>query len=133
MLIGLGASAPTYYPQVAEQLGADIALSEHAGVANAVGAIVGKIRVQRQATITRKKNGTYVADGAPFVELDEAVAAVERRLRDDVGNLADKAGADNIELTASRADNIVLIEGQEFFVDATITVAGSGRPRRRSG
>ena len=30
-----------------------------------------------------------------------------------------------------RADNVVSIAGQDFFVDATITVTGSGRPIRR--
>ncbi len=131
-LIGLGASAPTYYPRVAERLGTDIALSEHAGVANAVGAIVGKICVKRQATITQKKNGMFVTDGASFAELDDAVAHVRERLETEVSELAERAGAIDIALATDRADNVVLIDGREFFVDVTISVAGSGRPLRRS-
>jgi N-methylhydantoinase A/oxoprolinase/acetone carboxylase beta subunit len=40
-LIGLGASASTYYPAVAALLGAENAVPEHADVANAIGAVVG--------------------------------------------------------------------------------------------
>ncbi len=129
-LIGLGASAPTYYPDVATMLGAELFVSEHAGVANAVGAVVGKVRVMRSTTITRKKNGSYVANGAAFASLDEAADAAESQLLDRVSELAERAGAADVELTAERADNIVAIDGQDFFVDSTITVAGTGRPRR---
>ncbi len=130
-LVALGASAPTYYPEVARALGADIVMSEHADVANAIGAIVGTIRIRRQSTITQKKNGTYIFEGAPYVELDAAVAAAEEVLGREVNELGDRAGADTIELSVERADNIVSIAGQDFFVDATITVTGSGRPFRR--
>jgi N-methylhydantoinase A/oxoprolinase/acetone carboxylase beta subunit len=132
MLIGLGASASTYYPEVARRLGTSIALPEHAAVANAVGAIVGKIQIKRQATITQKKNGTYVAAGGSFADLDAAIVHARVRLEAEVSELAEKAGADGIELTTERVDNVVLIGDQEFFVDATITVTGSGRPLRRS-
>lgn len=131
-LIGLGASAATYYPDVAERLGADLAVPEHAAVANAVGAIVGKVRLRRQATITQKKNGTYVAGGSAFADLDDAIAATSHRLTSDVDELASKAGVERIEMTTDRTDNVVLIDGREFFVDATIIITGTGRPLRRS-
>lgn len=129
-LIGLGASAPTYYPEVARRLGAELFLPEHAGVANAVGAIVGKVRILRTTTITRKKNGAYVANGVAFADLDDAANATEVHLNTEVGELAERAGAHNPELTIERTDNVVQIDGQDFFVDATITVTGTGRPRR---
>ncbi|MEY4174483.1 MAG: hypothetical protein RI900_1648, partial [Actinomycetota bacterium] len=47
-LVGLGASAPTYYPRIAEVLGAESRIPEHAGVANAVGAVVGRVRISRE-------------------------------------------------------------------------------------
>jgi len=129
-LIGLGASAPTYYPAIASQLGADLFVSEHAGVANAVGAIVGKVRVVRATTITRKKNGSYVARGSVFADLDQAAAAAEQELVAEVFELAERAGASSPELDTDRVDNVVVINGQDFFVDSTITVTGTGRPRR---
>lgn len=129
-LIGLGASAPTYYPAIAERLGAELFLSKHAGVANAVGAIVGKVRVTRATTITRKKNGNYITNGEPFPDLDQAALAAEQKLSAQVKELAERAGATDPELTVERVDNIVPIDGQDFFVDSTITVTGTGRPRR---
>ena len=129
-LIGLGASAPTYYPDIATRLGAELFLSEHAGVANAVGAIVGKVRVMRSTTINRKKNGSYVTNGSAFTTLDEAAKAAEEHLSALVFELAERAGAGNPELETERVDNIVAIDGQDFFVDSTISVIGSGRPRR---
>ena len=42
----LGASAPSYYPAVGETLGCPMVLSEHAGVANAIGAVVGRLHCQ---------------------------------------------------------------------------------------
>lgn len=131
-LIGLGASAPTYYPAVAKRLGADLAVPEHAAVANAVGAIVGQVRLRRETMITQKKNGTYVADGSSFADLEDAVASTRDRLASDVDELASKAGVERVEMTTDRTDNVVLINGREFFVDATITVTGTGRPRRSS-
>lgn len=129
-LIGLGASAPTYYPDVAQRLGADLLLPEHAGVANAVGAIVGKVRVVRTITITRRKNGAYVANGITFADLDDAAHAAEGYLDTEVSELAERAGTNNPEVTVDRIDNVVKIGGQDFFVDATITVTATGRPRR---
>ena len=37
-LVALGASAATYYPTIANQLGAELIVPDHAGVAGAVGA-----------------------------------------------------------------------------------------------
>ncbi len=130
-LVALGASARTYYPEVATALGADLVMSEHADVANAIGAIVGTIRIRRQSTITQKKNGAYIFEGAPYVELNAAMAAAEAALGREVNELGDRAGADTVELSVVRADNIVSIAGHDYFVDATITVTGSGRPFRR--
>lgn len=129
-LVGLGASAPTYYPAIAAKLGAELVLSPHAGVANAVGAIVGKVRVARSTTITRKKNGDFVANGNAFADLEQAAAAAERTLAADVLDMTERAGATQPDLDTERVDNIVMIDGQDFFVDSTITVTGSGRPRR---
>jgi len=93
-LIGLGASAPTYYPAVAEMLGAENAVPEHADVANAVGAVVGRVRIARSATITCPAEGRFRAllpEGArDFAGFDEARAAAETAL----GALARAAAAD---------------------------------------
>ena len=42
-VVGLGASAATYYGAVGERLGTEVILPQHAGVANALGAVVGQL------------------------------------------------------------------------------------------
>ena len=132
-LVGLGASAATYYPKVAECLGATVVLSEHAAVANAVGAVVGRVREHRSATISRKKNGTFVSHALDhpqgFADLEQAAAHAEQILADTVRARAMRAGAAAVELTVDRLDNVVVMDGTEFFIDSVVTVTATGRPR----
>ena len=58
-VIGLGASAATYYPAVGRALNCDVILPEHAAVANAIGAVVGRITVRRSGTITAPSEGIF--------------------------------------------------------------------------
>jgi N-methylhydantoinase A/oxoprolinase/acetone carboxylase beta subunit len=58
-VIGLGASAATYYPAVGRALNCDVILPEHAAVANAIGAVVGRITVRRSGTITAPSEGVF--------------------------------------------------------------------------
>ena len=51
-VVGLGASASTYYPAVAAVMGTGAVIPEHAGVANAVGAVVGNVRVFARASVS---------------------------------------------------------------------------------
>ncbi len=138
-LVGLGASAATYYPDVGECLGALVVLPEHAGVANAIGAVVGRVRIVRSAAITRKKNGTFNAHVggtvSAFDDLEHAAQHVESELRLEAVRRAAESGADEVEITVERADNVAIVEGAELFVDSEITVTAAGRPHlfRRSG
>ncbi len=50
-LVGVGAPAPVLFPQVKAILQTEICLPEHAGVANAVGAIAGDVRLQETAEV----------------------------------------------------------------------------------
>ena len=46
-VIGLGASASVYYPAVGDSLGCRMDLPQHADVANAIGAVVGRVTIRR--------------------------------------------------------------------------------------
>ena len=56
-VVGLGASAPSYYPAVGERLHCRMILPEHAGVANAIGAVVGRLTLRRSGTVTSPAEG----------------------------------------------------------------------------
>lgn len=132
-LIGLGASAHSYYPAVGRAIGAETILPAHAGVANAIGAVVGRIKMRRAGTVTSPVEGRFRAhlEGGPqdFASRDAALDALERSLRADAEAEAVAAGAVDIHVTATRDIKIAGVEAREIFIEAIITVEAAGRPR----
>ena len=136
-VIGLGAPAPAYYPAVAARLGTRAVVPEHAGVANAVGAVVGGVRVQAAGTITKPDDALYrvFAGGSPrdFPDLETATAharcMLEARARQD----AIDAGVDEVDLSFERHDKVAVVEGRETLVERTVIAVASGRPRFAAG
>jgi N-methylhydantoinase A/oxoprolinase/acetone carboxylase beta subunit len=136
-VIGLGASAPVYYPAVGQRLGCRMVLPEHAGVANAIGAVVGQVRQVAQGVVTGAGEGRYavhLAEGPKvFADRDAALEALETALSQEVRERADRAGAAELTLRAAREIREVEIEGRAMFVEAAITVTATGRPRVAHG
>ena len=132
-VIGLGAPAPAYYPAVAARLGARAVVPGHAGVANAVGAVVGRIRVRAAGTVTRPDDGIYrvFAGAGPrdFPDLERAVAHARSVLEAQARQGAIDAGAGGVDLSLERDDSIAVVEGRETLVESTLTAVASGRPR----
>ena len=91
-LVGLGASAATYYPLVASLLGAECRVPADADVANAVGAVVGRVRLSLGCVISAPQQGQYLAHvagytPAMFTDLPSARSYA-------AGHLADQLAAD---------------------------------------
>jgi len=132
-LIGLGASAPTYYPAVAELLGAENAVPEHADVANAIGAVVGRVRIARSVTITCPAEGRFRAhlpEGAEDFTSFEAARAVASAALDAVTRAAaSQAGAAEAQVTLTTDIRDAIVEGKAMLVEATVTATATGRPR----
>lgn len=132
-VIGLGASAPTYYPAVGDALNTLMILPAHAGVANAIGAVVGRITLRESGSVTAPAPGLFRAhlpEGPQdFHEETEAVARLEAALTEKAGRRAAQAGAAEIDRRVTRDIRRAEVEGQETFVAAEITVEVSGRPR----
>ena len=132
-VIGLGASAPTYYPHVADRLRTDAMIPEHAGVANAVGAVVGRIRVTAEASISQPEQGRYrvYSSQAPrdFAALEEAAGFADTILRDEARAGALDAGAGEIEIRVNREDKTAVIEGKEQVIETIMRATASGRPQ----
>ena len=136
-VVGLGAPAPAYYPAVAERLGTRAVVPEHAGVANAVGAVVGGIRVQAAGTITTPDDGLYrvFAGASPrdFSDLESATAHARGMLEARARRDAIDAGADEVDLSFERHDKVVVVEGRETLVESMVVAVASGRPRFAAG
>lgn len=132
-VIGLGASAPTYYPAVGQALHARMILPEHAGVANAIGAVVGRVTLRRAGTVTAPSEGKYrvhLATGPlDFTTPEEAMAHLEAVLRMQAEDEVRAGGAEGVQSTATRDERRAVIEAREVFLEATITVEATGRPR----
>jgi len=136
-VIGLGAPAPAYYPAVAARLGTRAVVPEYAGVANAVGAVVGGIRVQATGTIAKPDDGLYrvFAGASPrdFPALDAATAHARNTLATRARQDAIDAGAGEVDVAFEHRDAIAIVEGRETLVERTVTAITSGRPRFAAG
>lgn len=132
-IIGLGASAPYYYGAVGMRLGAKMILPEHAGVANAIGAVVGQISQRATGLVSSAGEGQFTAHMAHgperFITKDAAMAAMQAALLADATARARLAGADELLITSSQDVREAEVEGHSMFIEATLTVTASGRPR----
>ena len=136
-VVGLGASAATYYPPVGRLLGTDMILPDHAGVANAIGAVVGRVSMRRAGTVTSPSEGKYRVhlEGGPvdYADSSAALDALEAALRAQAEQEAQDAGAADIRITARRDIKSATIEAREIFVEAVVEVEAAGRPRIARG
>ena len=136
-LIGLGASAASYYPAVGARLHCEVILHEHSGVANAIGAVVGQVTMRRAGTITSPSEGCFRVhlEGGPddFASSQDAMEMLEGVLRAQAMDAAKAAGAVDIHVTAERDIKSASAEARDVFLEATITVEASGRPRIAEG
>ncbi|UYV37324.1 hydantoinase/oxoprolinase family protein [Rhodobacteraceae bacterium D3-12] len=132
-VIGLGASAASYYPAVGEWLGCDMILPEHAEVANAVGAVVGRITMRREGTVTSPTEGLFRVHGddgpKDFNDSGAALAHLEALLRAQAEADARASGAGDVQISTLRDVKQSAVEGRDVFIEAVITVEASGRPR----
>lgn len=131
-LVGLGAPASAFYPAVAAALGTDLAVPEHADVANAVGAVVGRVTLTRRCTITEPELGVYVVHhpdvGASVASLADARAAGQRVLEAQLGDEMVAAGAREFEIDVVWSERSANISGSILLVEGTLTATASGRP-----
>ena len=133
LALGIGASAATYYPAVSRYLHCKVTLPQYAAVANAIGAVVGRITMRRSGTVTTPTEGVFrvhLIDGLKdFMTEDAALQALEEWLSAAALADAQESGSENIQVTVSRNIKRTQVEAQDIFIEATISVEASGRPR----
>jgi N-methylhydantoinase A/oxoprolinase/acetone carboxylase beta subunit len=136
-VIGLGASAASYYPAVGARLGAEVVVPGDAGVANAIGAVVGRVVIRRAGVVTAPAEGRYRAhlEAGPqdFSEAEAAMAALEAALGAEARAQAEAAGAVDVQVVARRELREAEAEGRRVFLEAGIVVEAGGRPRVAEG
>ncbi len=133
-LVGLGASASTYYPLVARLLGARCLVPADADVANAVGAVVGRVRLSVECVISAPEQGTYLAhiaglEPTSFPELALARAFAAAHLAVQLASDMAAAGAPVFQTKQVWDEHTVDLGGLDMFVDGLLTLTASGRPQ----
>ena len=132
-VIGLGASAPLHYAALAPLVGNACVVPVDTDVANALGAVVGQVRVTAEARVSQPKEGLFrVSSGEgvrDFTNEPDAMAKAEADVRKLVALRAGEAGTDTAEIDVARDIRASVIEGQRMFIEAHIVATAAGRPR----
>lgn len=132
-LIGLGASARIYYPDVANVLGAQPVLPAHADVANAIGAVVGEVRAVATALVTAADGGLYVISGTgenlTTASETHAIDLARQQARTAALSRAAEAGADEAMVTLREEFDRPEVDGSARLLEARFIATAVGRPR----
>jgi len=132
-VIGLGASASAYYGAVGNRLNTRMVLPAHAGVANAIGAVVGQVAMHAHGTVTSPGAGIFMvhlpSGVQQFATADDALSALEAALHIKAAESARDAGVADARFTTVRDIKQVDVAGQSMFIEATVKVTAQGRPR----
>ena len=132
-VIGVGASASLHYAGLPALLGAPCLTPPDADVANALGAIVGQVRMRAEAHVTQPAEGRFrVLAGErarDYPNEEEALRFAEAHVRGEAERRAQAAGAAAVEIAVEREIKAADIEGRRMFVSATIAAIAVGRPR----
>jgi N-methylhydantoinase A/oxoprolinase/acetone carboxylase beta subunit len=132
-LVGLGASAPVYYPSIAAMLGSESVIPADSDVANAIGAVVGQVRASATVFITAPEEGIFILNGSGETQrfLDEAAGfdAARARATEAAIHQARLNGADDPVVSLEEQIDAPEIEGSRRLVEARFIATASGRPR----
>lgn len=132
-VVGLGASACIHHVELPGHLGTRCEIPAEAGVANALGAVVGHVRVSATAIVTHPADDVFrVSTHTGVHDFDDEAAAfeaAERAVRELVAERSRLAGADSVEIAVKRDVRTAMIEDRRMFIDADVTASAVGRPR----
>jgi len=132
-VIGLGASAPLHYDGLPDLLGSGCVIPVDTDVANALGAVVGQVRVSAEAIISQPAEGLFRVAAAAmlkdFTDEGEALAWAGAAISTKAADAARTAGAATAEVTVERDMRVSMVEGQRMFIEARLVAVATGRPR----
>ena len=132
-LIGLGASAPVYYPAIAEMLSAESAIPGDSDVANAIGAVVGQVKASVTVFITMPEEGIFIINGGGdslrLLNEDDSFATARQRAAEAALAQARLNGADEPVVSLIEEIDAPEVEGQRKLIEARFIATASGRPR----
>jgi N-methylhydantoinase A/oxoprolinase/acetone carboxylase beta subunit len=133
-LVAVGAPAATYYPALAERLGARQVVPPHAEVCNAVGAVAGSVSQRVRILITAPGENCFrvhLPEGPRDFDRREAAMALARdTARALARDHATAAGAQAPEIELEEVERVAeMFGGDPIFVEAEVIATAAGRPR----
>lgn len=136
-VIAIGAPVEAYMPRASQQLHTELVIPEHAGVANALGAVVGGVVQQTRVLIhPLEEEGALFRVHLPggihdFPTLTESVAYAQEVVPGHLERLALQAGAQQVEIKMTRKDRTAPVKGgwnNEIYLSTELTFTAVGRP-----
>jgi len=139
-VVAIGAPAREFMPAVTRLLNTRLCIPEHAEVANAIGAAVGRVVIKGVILVRPAAEGGYVAytpwERKGFICLEDAADYAQRVGREYLVREAAEAGARDISISVQRKDvysHISYPIEEEIFVESRISLLAVGRPWPRQG
>ena len=129
-LIGLGASSFQYHVGCEHLLNCDVVIPADADVANAIGAVVGRIVLRFSVLVVEQHGAGFVLVGSDeiYEQESDAFLAAESKAKSEVERLAKSAGASQVEISVEKNAKRAEIEGKPVLIEATIEATAVGRP-----
>ncbi len=134
-LVAVGAPVKSYFPKVASDLGAQLIVPEHAEVANAAGAVTGRVTAMEQVFVRplRPVGFAVVAAGEHkiFDEVEPAIIYAEQIARAAAERRATETGGNNLETTIHTEEKSAPLAsgwGKTIFLELKITAMAIGQP-----
>jgi N-methylhydantoinase A/oxoprolinase/acetone carboxylase beta subunit len=132
-LIGIGAPAATYYPEVARRLGAQLVVPLHAAVCNAVGAVAGVVSSTCEVVVNQTALKVFrVHDptgSRDYSFAEEAIADAKRVASALALRAAQRAGAREPHIETWVTERRAHVDAAEdFLAEAVVYSRATGRP-----
>lgn len=134
-LVAVGAPVSCYFPQVAEELAAELVIPEHAEVANAFGAVTGRVVERAEALIRPDDADGFLVISAeerrPFVEFAAAQAYAEALVRGAAARRAQESGGAELEISVASEELAAPLGkgwGDSVLIERRVTATAVGLP-----
>jgi N-methylhydantoinase A/oxoprolinase/acetone carboxylase beta subunit len=139
-IVAIGAPVQTYFPRVSELLHSHLCIPHDAGVANALGAVVGSIVYRVHALVIPRDEEEVYRVHLPdqikdFLNLADAVAYAEQHGRELARNGAIQSGAMEVRVQVERKDLSAPVAegwGDSLYLQTAMEITAVGRPRLAS-
>jgi hypothetical protein len=132
-VIGIGAPIHLYLPDAARLLETQAVIPPHADVANAIGAITGRVAIHHQVEIEPTEQGRYRVSGLPdapsFGDFEAAHRHALEQLVPHVRRQAEEAGTSATRVEVLVHDRVAPSGyGGQVFIGRVLTARLTGRP-----